>query len=406
LPDPKQAQTTVYPNDSKPYYNSSSKTIDMSKYLAEAQKYVMEDAYRLAGYQVGNLKLKERVKNFCTSHGWNCDSTTIHEPPVLQHYHTDYAANCGWMCSGNPITSGGGFEPRGWGESHELGHNLQKFNVYNSASGEVSNNIYPLHKKWRLLIELNRSNVGYLNELPDSAIVFDSLKATFKSSLTAEQKIAKAKNDIWMDSNSKSHLNRGMLYFYLQLPLIYAEVIQSQNPSMPEVEAIEAGWDIYTLMNLNRREVEASKNWSTDKANLGFSTYAVKPAYEVYVLSNGVFIHHDYLLTVLSLITGRDQRPLFDFWGIETTSAGRSQIEAMNLSPQPVKFYAIRCSDDLRGFRAVDMTSSNPEFPWPTEFKNLSDVTPVESANTLSEAQNRSISTKENSHKTACMSMQ
>jgi hypothetical protein len=405
LPDPKQAQTTVYPNYSKPYYNSSSKTIDMSKYLAETQKYVMEDAYRLAGYQVGNLKLNERVKNFCTSHGWNCDSSAIHEPPVLQHYHTDYAANCGWMCSGNPITSGGGFEPRGWGESHELGHNLQKFNVYNSASGEVSNNIYPLHKKWRLLIELNRSNVGYLNELPDSAIVFDSLKDTFKSSLNAEQKIAKAKNDIWMDSNSKSHLNRGMLYFYLQWPLIYAEVIQSKNPDMTEVEAIEAGWDVFTLMNLNRREVEASKNWATDKAKLGFSAYAQKPATSTDVVSNGVFIHHDYLLTVLSLITGRDQRPLFDFWGVETTSAGRNQVEAMGLSSQPVKFYAVRCSDDFRGFQAVDMTSANPVFPWPDEFKNLIDVTPVSPATTLSSAQNNSISTKQNRHNAACLAM-
>jgi hypothetical protein len=78
------------------------------------------------------------------------------------------------------------------------------------------------------------------------------------------------------------------------------------------------------------------------------------------------------MLVVLSLITGQDQTPIFDFWGIKTTQAGKSQVAAMNLSPQPVKFYATRCADDFRGFQAVDMTQPNPLFPWPNEFK-LSD---------------------------------
>ena len=381
-----------YPDYNKPYY-SLADGILMSKYLSEAKKYVIEDAYRLAGLTTGGLDLNQRVKDFCQLNQWKCTDEAIHKPPGVQHFHIDIRSAAGSMSSGNPIHSGEGFNPRGWGESHELGHNLQEFNVYNGATGEVSNNIYPLHKKWRLLIDLKREAVNYYNEMDDSAVVFDSLKATFKSSLTPQEKIAKAKNDIWLDSNSKSHLNRGMLYFYLQWPLIYAEVIQTKYPGMPEVDAIEAGWDVFTLMNLNRREVEASKNWDTDKAKLGFSTYAQKPATSTDVVSNGVFIHHDYLLTVLSLITGRDQRPLFDFWGVETTSAGRSQVEAMGLRPQPVKFYAVRCSDDFRGFQAVDMTSSDPVFPWPDEFKNLSDVTP------------NSISTKQNTHKAACIAM-
>ena len=397
------ADRVKYPDYNKPYYRVADGIL-MDKYLFEAKKYVIEDAYRLAGLTTGGLDLNQRVKDFCQLNQWNCTDEAIHKPPGVQHFHIDIRSAAGSMSSGNPIHSGEGFNPRGWGESHELGHNLQKFNVYNGATGEVSNNIYPLHKKWRLLIELKREAVNYYNEMDDSAVVFDSLKATFKSSLTAQEKIAKAKNDIWLDSNSKSHLNRGMLYFYLQWPLIYAEVIKA-NSDMPEVDAIEAGWDIFTLMNLNRREVEASKNWATDKAKLGFSTYAQKPATSTDVVSNGVFIHHDYLLTVLSLITGRDQRPLFDFWGVETTSAGRSQVEAMGLRPQPVKFYAVRCSDDFRGFQAVDMTSANPVFPWPDEFKNLIDVTPVPPATTLSNTQNKSISTKQNTHTAACLAM-
>ena len=174
---------------------------------------------------------------------------------------------------------------------------------------------------------------------------------------------------------------------------------------MPEAQAIEAGWDIFTLMYLNLRQVQASKNWATDKDKLGFGTYSDKPATSTDVLSNGIYLHNDYLLAVLSLITDCDQRPLFDFWGIDTSSAGRNQVAAMNLSSQPVKFYAVRCSDDFRGFQAVDMTQTNPKFPWLDEFKNLSDVTPIAPATTLSEAQNRTISTKEHTHKAACLAM-
>ena len=374
LPDPKQTANKVYPDSSKPYYNSSSKTIDMAKYLDEAKNYVMEDAYRLAGFQVGSLTLRDRVREFCSAKGWDCDSKLIHKPKVLQHYHSDNAANCGWMCSGNPITSGGGFEPRGWGESHELGHNLQKFNVYDGISGEVSNNIFPMHKKWRMRIELGRNAIGYANELSETQMVFDLLKDTYQSAQSSQQKIQSVKQALWSDPAYAAQ-NRMRLYFYLQWPLVYAEIIQQQNPTMTVAQAIEAGWDIYTLLYLNMRQVEASKNWSADKDKLGFSTYADKPATSTNVLSNGVYIHHDYLLAALSFITGRDQGPLFDLWGIETTAAGRNQVESMRLISQPVKFYAFKCSDDFRGFQAVDMTLSNPVFPWPEEFKK-SDTDP------------------------------
>jgi len=51
------------------------------------------------------------------------------------------------------------------------------------------------------------------------------------------------------------------------------------------------------------------------------------------------------------------------------------------------------------------MTSANPVFPWPDEFKNLIDVTPVPPATNLSSTQNNSISTKQNRHKAACLAM-
>ena len=368
--------STVYPNVSKPYYNSVSNSIDMNKYLAEAKKYVMEDGYQLAGFQAGGLQLNSRVASFCASRSWDCGNLSIHVPPKVQHFHADYKANCGAMCSGNPITQSTAFQPRGWGESHELGHNLQNFDIYDDRSGEVSNNIFPLHKKWRMLIELGRDAIGYGNELPDTQWVFNMLKQTYlDTSKSPTAKVAKVRSDLWGDPAYAAQ-NRLRLYFYLQWPLIYADILKVQN-TLTEVEAIEAGWDIYTLLYLNQRQVEAASatDWPSVRANLGFSTYQSKPFTSLAADAMGNFPYHDYLLVALSLITGKDQTPVFDFWGVQTSQAGKAQVAALRdaagrpLAPQAVKFYAIRCSDDFRGYTAVDMAQANPAFPWANDFK-------------------------------------
>ena len=370
-----------YPDFSKPYY-SLADGILMSKYLSEAKKYVIEDAYRLAGLTTGGLDLNQRVKNFCEINQWNCIDEKIHQPKEIQHFHVDIRSELGSMSSGNPIHSSAGFNPRGWGESHEVGHNLQEFNVYGGISLEVSNNIFPLHKKWRMRMSLTRKEIGYSNELSDTQMVFDLLKNTYISSLSPQEKINKVKDELWSKPQYAAQ-NRLRLYFYLQWPLIYAEIIKNQNPDMNEADAIEAGWDIFTLMYLNLREVEAvsDADWPSVKARLGFSTYNSKPSTAI-TSSLAINLHHDYLLALLSMITGRDQTPIFDFWGIQTTQAGRNQVAAYRdrngqaLSSQAVTFYATRCYDDLRGYKSLDMTTpAGRSFPWPDEFKN-SDTDP------------------------------
>ena len=253
---------------------------------------------------------------------------------------------------------------------------MQRFNIYDDRSGEVSNNIFPLHKKWRMRIDLGRDAIGYGNELPDSQWVFNMLKQTYlDNSKRPAEKLAKVRTDLWGDSATAAQ-NRLRLYFYLQWPLIYADILKAQN-TLSEVDAIEAGWDIYTLLYLNQRQVEAASaaDWPTVKANLGFSTYSSKPSTNSAADPLGYFPYHDYLLVALSLITGKDQTAVFDFWGVQTSQAGRDQVAALKdaigspLTAQPVKFYATRCSDDFRGYTSVDMAQANPAFPWPNEFK-------------------------------------
>ena len=383
LPESKSGVSTLYQNVTKPYFSSATNSIDMDKYLAEAKKYVIDDALQLAGLELNGLKLKPRVSVFCATNNWECTSSTIHKPRDPQHYHADDKANCGSSCNGNPITSNIGLGPRNWGVSHELGHNLVRFKMYGGISSEVANNIFPLHKKWRLLIDVNRDAIGYDNNLPDTQIVFDFLKKTFKDgSLNTGQKVLNVKKNLWTDSAFAIEHDRMRLDFYLQWPLLYADIIKNQNPSMSDIDAIEAGWDIYTLLYLNQRQVEAittDADWVNGKAKLGFSQYTKKPTTDNGIVVNGIHLYHDYMLVALSLITGYDQRPIFDFWGIETSSAGKDQVSALRnnagqaLPLHSVKFYATRCSDDLRGYKSLDMTQSDPQFPWKDEFEALGD---------------------------------
>ena len=363
---------TDFPTADKPYYNSST-GIDMAKYLDEAKKYVMEDAYQLAGFQTRGLTLSTPVQDFCKAHSWDCTSPSIHAPPTVQHYVSDIRANCGSMCSGQPIDSGSAFDPRHWGESHEMGHNLQALYVYDGISSEVSNNIFPLHKKWRLFRELGRNALGYSDESTQTQTVFDLIKNTYKDSTNSSRdaKMAKVKADLWSDDGYAAQ-NWSRLYFYLQWPLIYYEVVKESHPLLPDAQAWDQAWDIYTLMYVYLRQLNAAPsdaNWSNVRGKFGFGLYPSKPSTGNSVDSNGNYPVHDVMLVGLSLITGRNQTPIFDLWGVSTTTAARNQAAALNLSSgqlvpsQATKFYAVVCFDDYRTYAAIDLNATNPGFP-------------------------------------------
>jgi hypothetical protein len=277
------------------------------------------------------------------------------------------------MCSGQPIDSATAFDPRHWGESHEMGHNLQAFKVYNGSSGEVSNNIFPLHKKWRLFRELGRDALGYSDESKWTQTVFDFIKTTYKDSTTSSRdaKIKTVRDELWTDGGNAS-ANWSRLYFYLQWPLIYYEVLKQGNPTLSDAQAWDQAWDIYTLMYVYLRQLNAAPsdaNWSSVRAKFGFGLYASKPSTANEDSAAGIFPIHDVMLVGLSLITGRNQTAIFDLWGITTSDAARNQAAALkasngsDLPAQSVKFYAVVCFDDYRTYEAIDLNATNPVFP-------------------------------------------
>ena len=109
-------------------------------------------------------------------------------------------------------------------------------------------------------------------------------------------------------------------------------------------------------------------DWDANKVKFGF---AANEPYLATRLSD-TLSYHDYLLTALSFITGRNLSPLFTLWGVQTSATAQAQVASKNYSLQPAKFYAVVCSDDFRSYQAVDMTAAQPVLPWVGAFSSAS----------------------------------
>ncbi|MFM2032443.1 MAG: hypothetical protein RLZZ297_1208 [Chloroflexota bacterium] len=104
--------------------------------------------YNLAGFTGPSLSLSASLTALCSSFGWTCTGRNPHGITSMNHFNADQAT-CGYGCSGNPYDAWWAFDVLGWGDSHEMGHNIQALHIDDSsgnrATGEVSNNIYPSH---------------------------------------------------------------------------------------------------------------------------------------------------------------------------------------------------------------------------------------------------------------------
>ncbi|WP_028104520.1 ImpA family metalloprotease [Pseudoduganella violaceinigra] len=316
---------------------------DVQKLTGYVDTYLYKDIYNLAAFNGRDLSLAPGVSAFCQANGWDCSNAGTHGLAGIQHFNTDQA-NCGYMCSGQPIDSYAEFEPLGWGESHEVGHNLQygHFKVYGGQSGEVSNNIFPVHK-W---LHYNRDFPAAKQWGRDI-----SQKETFALLQAAQGKAAPVdyvKNGLWFDEN----LFWGRLNFYWQLAL--------DNRSTMGDE----GWDLYRLLYLHDRLLDKAQGsdstWSSERAKLGFGDggYANRSAVQSITAE-------DYLVIVTSKITGRDQRNYFDMWGIKYSAAAAAQVASFGYPATSKRFWAIPC--EKNGFKAplstpvaIDGTSAWP----------------------------------------------
>jgi hypothetical protein len=285
---------------------------DIAKLVYEINTYMVKDTYQLAGFKsaaAGDLSLSPGVATFCNNAGWDCTGPQ-HQRNVMQHVIIDDRAQCGGACAGNPYDQSFNFSPIGWGESHEIGHNLQtkRLKIYADKSDEVSNNVFPSHKQ----IVYHRDNPS------KSPIVRGDLatKKSFdliKSSLSKTDPSATMKTNLWSDSSYAANAAERFV-FYRQL----VEFARYYNPS-----AFPDGWDLYTLLYLLDRNVGASSaNWNAVATSLGFGTYSSYPS---------AMDGNDFMVIASSRIIGRDMRPVFGMWGITFSAAANAQINTYSL---------------------------------------------------------------------------
>lgn len=313
---------------------------NVDQFLNEIKTIFFEDIYTLAGFALPGKLHTPHVQAICIQLGWDCTDSTLHRLPGTQHINVDAYSQCGSGCSGNPYDQDWGLNPRGWGESHEVGHNLQKsmHKIYDGRSSEVSNNLFPLHKGWRMLQELgdNRSNdrVSYLS-------AFNMIKAA----KAGADPIDGAYQRIW-GNPAYAVQNGERMAFYMQWVHYWAE--RQGN--------IATGWDIVTLLYLHQRQFDSvdAEDWANMRNKLGYSTYGTKP--EV----NG----NDNLLITLSWITGRDHRSTFDLWGVRYSNNAGAQVDAFGFAAEPGIFYGNVGTNNHSTVKKIDMSVANPVWPF------------------------------------------
>lgn len=301
---------------------------NVGKLLSDFDTYMYKDIYNLAAFNGRDLALPAAVATFCQNKGWDCTNWDIHGLGGVQHFNAD-RANCGYMCSGYPIDSYGAFSPLGWGESHEVGHNLQRgrLKMYGGQSTEVSNNIFPTHK-W---LKYNRDNPTakqYGRDMKQKA-TFDLLQAAQKEADPADY----VKTNMWF----KDDLLWGRLMFYWQIAMDNSSTLGDN------------GWDFYRLIYLHDRllakALDSDATWSSERAKLGFTDAGYASRSTVQSITA-----EDNMLVVTSFITGRDQRKFFDMWGIKYSAAASTQVAAYGYPATTKRFWVVPCEEN--GFKA------------------------------------------------------
>ena len=312
---------------------------DLDLFFADLERYMIQDTYNLAGFVGEGLEQTQPVLDFCAGAGWDCTDAQIHRKPAVQHINVDAYAHCGGGCSGNPYDQAWPLGPLGWGETHEVGHNLQRgrIRIYGGRSNEVSNQLFPLHKHVTWAADTGES---LSSDRTDYEYIFNALQAA----TTSADPVDTIYQLIWSGDGTYDN-NGDRMNFYLQL------VHRSDD-----VAWLDSGWDVYTLMYLQDRLLDQAlvdeDTWDAGKGALGFDTYADRPELD----------GNDFMLLSMSWITERDQRPFFAMFGIEWTAEADTQLEAYGLEPEPPSYWA---SDNCNLAPSPDPVLIDGVSPWP-----------------------------------------
>ena len=366
----------------------------MMTLLNDLRYNFLEPQMTLAGFKAPGKQLSESlpttILSACNLLQWNCTNSKIHQYNGIQHANYDEHATCGDGCSGNPFDMNWNVAPLGWGESHELGHNMQQsllnigwlpvgtsrdgWSNYQSRSGENSNNIFPYHNRWRYyrkvkgyngLVSNNKgaSDEGFMNLQSsyarivtpvagvDQQVIFDST-CTITNTFPVGTDVTRVALDTTYADNSYAADNNARMTFYLQLPLIMTgkTVVNSQI-------TLTNGFEIFTLLYQGLRILKyiakTDTTWKQYRHLIGFNLFprtcaSTDSCYRIYGTSSVTsMIGNDYILVMLTFLSGYDFRPYFDIRGLSYSTLAEQQVLAhiasgvANKGPISTDYYAI-----------------------------------------------------------------
>lgn len=341
----------------------------MALILEDYRYHFVETVYTLAGFKVPGKSLTESlpaaVQATCRNLNWACFDEVLHRRATIQHSNYDQDANCGSGCSGNPWDAAWNLTPLGWGEAHELGHNLQmgtlniawvdttsgkdknKWGDYANRATENSNNIFPYYVIWNYNRVVRESEVaiddGHMNHKHVFAIVQSAIggatkviggetrEVTFNydcsvwESFPVGTPAAKKAFDTIYHDGGYAVDNSPRMSFYLQLPLVL------QGQTLAGNVTVTNGFDIFTLLYQHARLLSkygaSDAEWLANRATLGFG-HLNRTGHPTYGSRDIRSIPgNDFLLMSLSFLSRLDFRPYFDVRGVLYSDLASDQVQ-------------------------------------------------------------------------------
>lgn len=318
----------------------------------------INSVYTLAGLKIQGKSLSESlpadVLAACKGlFGDDCIDNSLHTRTIIQHANYDQNAQCGGGCSGNPWDAAWNIDPTGWGDNHELGHNLQtnRLNVqyaaasdhdnwagYSSRAGENSNNIFPYVVKWKThyLRDGNTGTVtdGHMNHKDLFYVFMSDAAGTTDTSgkrlvFGANCKVLDVGEDRYTApwaSNAYAVHNGYRMAFYIQMAL------KAHGMTLSDGTTLNNGFNLFTLLYQHSRifgkYANNASDWEANRSKLGFGQFS----FEGNSVYGGKTVKdipgNDFMLVSLSKLTGKDWRSHFDMLGLHYSSLAASQTAA------------------------------------------------------------------------------
>ncbi len=372
---------------------------DVSRLLRSIADDHINAVYTLAGFKIQGKTLAEslptEVVSACTALlGDGCLDESLNTRTLIQHANYDQNAHCGSGCSGNPWDAAWNISPTGWGDNHELGHNLQtnRLNVqyaaasdrdnwpgYGSRAGENSNNLFPYFVKWRAhyLRDGNTTAItdGHMNH-KDLFYVFMSDVLQRKDASGNRQVLGSNCQPLdsgdryegpWK-SNAYAVHNGYRMAFYIQMAL------RADGLTLTDGTQLSNGFNLFTLLyqhnRLFGRYAANANDWLANRDRLGFSLFP----YEGHAVYGGSKVSsipgNDFMLVALSRLTGLDWRNHFELLGLRYSALATEQV-ALNATrgTLPMGMYVLETNlppaNLSRRLTFLPLATDNASTLWP-----------------------------------------